>query len=56
MAEQQAAKTTLYCSFCGKADHEVKILITSPSSNICGECVALCVRVMATTWEGDSVF
>ncbi|HIG06927.1 MAG: ATP-dependent Clp protease ATP-binding subunit ClpX [Methylococcales bacterium] len=32
----------LYCSFCGKSQHEVKKLIAGPSVYVCDECVALC--------------
>ena len=32
----------LYCSFCGKSQHEVKKLIAGPSVFICDECVDLC--------------
>ncbi len=33
---------TLYCSFCGKSQHEVKKLIAGPSVFICDECIELC--------------
>ena len=32
----------LYCSFCGKSQHEVKKLIAGPSVFICDECISLC--------------
>ena len=35
-------KNTLYCSFCGKSQHEVKKLIAGPTVFICDECVELC--------------
>ena len=35
-------KNILYCSFCGKSQHEVRKLIAGPSVFICDECVALC--------------
>ena len=35
-------KNTLYCSFCGKSQHEVKKLIAGPNVFICNECVELC--------------
>ncbi|MFN7611502.1 MAG: ClpX C4-type zinc finger protein, partial [bacterium] len=35
-------KNTLYCSFCGKSQHEVRKLIAGPSVYICDECVELC--------------
>ncbi|MBB4859892.1 ATP-dependent Clp protease ATP-binding subunit ClpX [Novosphingobium chloroacetimidivorans] len=36
------AKSTLYCSFCGKSQHEVRKLIAGPTVFICDECVELC--------------
>ena len=36
------AKKLLYCSFCGKSQHEVKKLIAGPSVFICDECIELC--------------
>ncbi|KAI1692668.1 AAA domain (Cdc48 subfamily) domain-containing protein [Ditylenchus destructor] len=36
------SKNTLYCSFCGKSQHEVRKLIAGPSVFICDECVELC--------------
>jgi len=38
---------TLYCSFCGKGQQEVKKLIAGPSVYICDECVALCNEIIA---------
>jgi len=35
-------KNTLYCSFCGKSQHEVKKLIAGPSAYVCDECISLC--------------
>ena len=40
--EADQLKKTLYCSFCGKSQHEVKKLIAGPAVFICEECVALC--------------
>src|SRR6201995_4763026 len=40
------AKNTLYCSFCGKAQHEVKKLIACPTVFICDECVELCMDII----------
>lgn len=43
MAEKKAgAEKLLYCSFCGKSQHEVKKLIAGPSVFICDECIDLC--------------
>jgi len=36
------AKSTLYCSFCGKSQHEVRKLMAGPTVFICDECVELC--------------
>jgi hypothetical protein len=38
--------TTLYCSFCGKSQHEVTKLLAGPAVHICGECVDLCHDIM----------
>ena len=40
------SKTTLYCSFCGKSQHEVKKLIAGPTVFICDECVELCMDII----------
>jgi len=46
MALVQLKKTNpLYCSFCGKADHEVENLIAGPTAFICNECVDLCKKI-----------
>jgi ATP-dependent Clp protease ATP-binding subunit ClpX len=43
MAKRKAAsEKLLYCSFCGKSQHEVKKLIAGPSVFICDECIELC--------------
>ena len=36
----------LYCSFCGKSQHEVRKLIAGPSVFICDECVDLCNEIL----------
>jgi hypothetical protein len=41
-----AAQTTLYCSFCGKSQHDVSKLIAGPSVYICDECVKLCTDIV----------
>ena len=40
------SKNTLYCSFCGKSQHEVRKLIAGPSVFICDECVELCMDII----------
>jgi ATP-dependent Clp protease ATP-binding subunit ClpX len=44
MADKKGAsgEKVLYCSFCGKSQHEVKKLIAGPSVFICDECIELC--------------
>jgi ATP-dependent Clp protease ATP-binding subunit ClpX len=48
MAEPQSpqGEKTLYCSFCGKSQHEVKKLIAGPSVFICDECIDLCNEII----------
>ena len=41
-----ASKNTLYCSFCGKSQHEVRKLIAGPNVFICNECVELCMDII----------
>ncbi|MCS5597815.1 MAG: ATP-dependent Clp protease ATP-binding subunit ClpX [Alphaproteobacteria bacterium] len=40
------SKNTLYCSFCGKSQHEVRKLIAGPNVFICNECVELCMDII----------
>jgi len=40
------SKNTLYCSFCGKSQHEVRKLIAGPTVFICDECVELCMDII----------
>jgi len=42
MADKKTGEKLLYCSFCGKSQHEVKKLIAGPSVFICDECIDLC--------------
>ena len=48
MAEKKGSSSekTLYCSFCGKSQHEVKKLIAGPSVFICDECIDLCNEII----------
>ena len=39
-------KSTLYCSFCGKSQHEVRKLIAGPTVFICDDCVELCMDII----------
>ncbi|RMB08848.1 ATP-dependent Clp protease ATP-binding subunit ClpX [Eilatimonas milleporae] len=55
------SKNTLYCSFCGKSQHEVRKLIAGPTVFICDECVELCNDIIkeesksALSKSGDGV-
>jgi ATP-dependent Clp protease ATP-binding subunit ClpX len=40
------SKNSLYCSFCGKSQHEVRKLIAGPTVYICDECVELCLDII----------
>ena len=46
MSKSGEAKNTLYCSFCGKSQHEVRKLIAGPTVFICDECVELCMDII----------
>lgn len=48
MAEKKGSTSekTLYCSFCGKSQHEVKKLIAGPSVFVCDECIELCNEII----------
>ena len=45
-AQAPNAKPTLYCSFCGKSQHDVRKLIAGPGVYICDECVDLCTDIV----------
>src|SRR3989339_1049141 len=46
MTEKSGGEKLLYCSFCGKSQHEVRKLIAGPSVFICDECVDLCLDII----------
>ncbi len=46
-------KSTLYCSFCGKSQHEVRKLIAGPTVFICDECVSLCMDIIREERQGQ---
>jgi ATP-dependent Clp protease ATP-binding subunit ClpX len=46
MSKASDSKNTLYCSFCGKSQHEVRKLIAGPTVFICDECVELCMDII----------
>ena len=49
------SKDTLYCSFCGKSQHEVRKLIAGPTVFICEECVELCMDIIGEENESSLV-
>jgi ATP-dependent Clp protease ATP-binding subunit ClpX len=56
MAEKKGAsgEKILYCSFCGKSQHEVKKLIAGPSVFICDECIELCNDIIRDEVAADT--
>ncbi len=48
------SKNTLYCSFCGKSQHEVRKLIAGPTVFICDECVELCMDIIREETKSTS--
>ncbi|MAS87795.1 MAG: ATP-dependent Clp protease ATP-binding subunit ClpX [Micavibrio sp.] len=44
--DKKDSKNTLYCSFCGKSQHEVRKLIAGPNVFVCNECVELCMDII----------
>ncbi len=53
MADKIGGEKLLYCSFCGKSQHEVRKLIAGPSVFICDECVELCNDIIREEIQGD---
>ncbi|WP_370189131.1 ATP-dependent Clp protease ATP-binding subunit ClpX [Aeromicrobium sp.] len=51
-ASMSDSKNTLYCSFCGKSQHEVRKLIAGPTVFICDECVELCMDIIREESKG----
>ncbi|ADQ84693.1 ATP-dependent Clp protease ATP-binding subunit ClpX [Methylovorus sp. MP688] len=54
MTKEAEGEKLLYCSFCGKSQHEVRKLIAGPSVFICDECVDLCNDIIREEVQGDS--
>ena len=52
MAEKTPGDKLLYCSFCGKSQHEVRKLIAGPSVFICDECIELCNDIIREEGTG----
>ena len=57
MADKKGSSSekTLYCSFCGKSQHEVKKLIAGPSVFICDECIELCNDIIREEVSAQAV-
>ncbi|MDY0011319.1 MAG: ATP-dependent Clp protease ATP-binding subunit ClpX [Rhodocyclaceae bacterium] len=51
--KKSGGEKLLYCSFCGKSQHEVKKLIAGPSVFICDECIELCNDIIRDELTGD---
>jgi hypothetical protein len=49
-----AAKHIMYCSFCGKSQHEVKKLIAGPAVFICDDCTGLCQKIVEAETQADA--
>lgn len=53
MSDKSGGEKLLYCSFCGKSQHEVRKLIAGPSVFVCDECVDLCNDIIREEAQGD---
>ena len=53
MTEKTTGEKLLYCSFCGKSQHEVRKLIAGPSVFICDECIELCNDIIREETSAD---
>jgi ATP-dependent Clp protease ATP-binding subunit ClpX len=53
MSRESSSEKLLYCSFCGKSQHEVRKLIAGPSVFICDECIELCNDIIREESTGD---
>lgn len=51
--QNNGGDSTLYCSFCGKSQHDVKKLIAGPTVFICDECIELCNEIIVEELSGD---
>ena len=54
MAEKSSNDKLLYCSFCGKSQHEVRKLIAGPSVFICDECIDLCNDIIKEEVQAET--
>ena len=55
MAEKSTSDKLLYCSFCGKSQHEVRKLIAGPSVFICDECIDLCNDIIKEEVQAETI-
>ena len=51
--QNNGSDNTLYCSFCGKSQHDVKKLIAGPTVFICDECIELCNEIIVEELSGE---
>ncbi|MDX8395278.1 MAG: ATP-dependent Clp protease ATP-binding subunit ClpX [Mariprofundaceae bacterium] len=51
--QNSGSDSTLYCSFCGKSQHDVKKLIAGPTVFICDECIELCNEIIVEELSSD---
>jgi len=51
--QNSGGDNTLYCSFCGKSQHDVKKLIAGPTVFICDECIELCNEIIVEELSGE---
>jgi ATP-dependent Clp protease ATP-binding subunit ClpX len=51
--KSSSGEKLLYCSFCGKSQHEVRKLIAGPSVFICDECIELCNDIIREETASD---
>jgi ATP-dependent Clp protease ATP-binding subunit ClpX len=52
-SQSKGSDSTLYCSFCGKSQHDVKKLIAGPTVFICDECIELCNEIIVEELSGE---
>jgi len=52
-SQSSGGDSTLYCSFCGKSQHDVKKLIAGPTVFICDECIELCNEIIVEELSGE---
>jgi ATP-dependent Clp protease ATP-binding subunit ClpX len=55
MATRKGNFSSLYCSFCGKSQDEVRKLIAGPTVYICDECIELCNEIIAEEYEKEEM-